>query len=160
MNVFLSVEFRIFATDEEYPHAKDLLHTYLAMTSEEMKKEKLSLQEDVFKNQEGAHIHILSVATNKMRYVKRSARAFFAAFTKNQLHELLKQVESRVDEECNFFIRLDKTELFAGSTVLTDTGNCLHATLNVASYPKKKEVACLTVQNYINKLLHDVPHEE
>ena len=54
--------------------------------------------------------------------------------------------EDRLDEECNFFIRLDKEKLMNGECWITDSGDCYHIKISVAAFPKKKERAKQVVE--------------
>jgi RNA binding exosome subunit len=65
---------------------------------------------------------------------------------------LFRQVESRLDEELFFFIRIDKEKLIkANEFILTDEGNCYHIKLGVAAYPRKREIALGRLKEYFGK---------
>ena len=55
---------------------------------------------------------------------------------------ILRQIESRLDEELDFFLRLDKEEWIKnGKLRLTDSGKCFHIKISVAAFPKKRKAA-------------------
>ncbi len=54
---------------------------------------------------------------------------------------LLNQLESRLDEDLHFFIRLDKENLKNDIYKLTDSGNCFHIKMSIATFPKRRETA-------------------
>lgn len=54
---------------------------------------------------------------------------------------LIRQKESRLDEELNFFIRLDKEKLMDGDYFITDSGNCYHIKMKIAVFPAKRDSA-------------------
>jgi RNA-binding protein len=60
--------------------------------------------------------------------------------TSEQQELLINQAESRLDDNLNFFLRLDKKKLvFEDKYWITDGGDCIHIKMNLASYPKKRE---------------------
>ena len=55
---------------------------------------------------------------------------------------ILKQIESRLDEELNFFLRLDKEKWVNEKEMkLTDSGKCFHIKISVAAFPKNMDIA-------------------
>lgn len=58
-----------------------------------------------------------------------------------QINILKQQLDSRLDQGCNFFIRLDKDALQKKIYAITDSGNCYHIRITIAAYPKDREAA-------------------
>ena len=88
--------------------------------------------------------------TKIARVVRVFVKQMFASFSSEQKNLLLMQLPTRVDDECQFFIRFEKDPfLTTGEVKLTDGGNCFHITLTIASFPHKKEVACAVVEKYL-----------
>ena len=67
--------------------------------------------------------------------------------SKEQKDMLVMQVDSRLDDELHFFIRLDKEKLMDDEYFITDSGNCFHVRMSIAAYPAKKEIGKKIVQN-------------
>jgi len=67
----------------------------------------------------------------------------------NEQRELiLRQAETRLDREFNFFIRFDKEKLVNENKYwITDSGNCFHIKMNIACFPRKREQALKIIQN-------------
>ena len=60
---------------------------------------------------------------------------------------MLEQKESRLDEDLNFFVRIDKEKWIDGKEMfLTDSGNCFHIKILIAAFPKKRENALKIVE--------------
>ncbi|MFX1340959.1 MAG: hypothetical protein ACFFDK_20280, partial [Promethearchaeota archaeon] len=56
----------------------------------------------------------------------------------------------RLDDECNLYIRLSKPDLIHRDKFsLTTDGKCLHITINIATYPKRRESALQEIKNYL-----------
>ena len=67
--------------------------------------------------------------------------------------EILKTIDTRVDDNCNLFIRLDLNKFIEkDELLLTDSGNCIHLRIKIASYPSKKDKAIETIKTIINEI--------
>ena len=66
--------------------------------------------------------------------------------SKGQKEQILREDESRLDENLDFFIRLDKDSWINDKKLeLTDSGKCFHLKISIAAFPKKREVALKVV---------------
>ena len=69
----------------------------------------------------------------------------FLKFLNSKLDEQQKKMlimqENRLDDELDFFIRLDKESLLNNSFNITDCGECFHIRISIAAFPRKREVA-------------------
>ena len=60
---------------------------------------------------------------------------------------ILQEIDSRVDDHLDFFLRIDKMEWLTHERVsLTSSGDCFHLTFAMAAYPKSKERAIALVK--------------
>ena len=60
---------------------------------------------------------------------------------------LKETTKTRIDEDCNFYIRLKKEEfLDKQECLLTDSGDCIHIRIKVAAYPKRKDIAIKKIE--------------
>lgn len=59
----------------------------------------------------------------------------------DQKEMIIRQLDSRIDENLNLFIRLNKPKLIDNKFFITDDGNCFHIRIKIAAFPKKKEIA-------------------
>jgi RNA binding exosome subunit len=64
-----------------------------------------------------------------------------ANLTKEDKILLEKQIESRLDDALHFYIRLEKNSLLCDLYEVTDSGNCFHFKISIATYPHSRESA-------------------
>ena len=83
-------------------------------------------------------IQIFEVDLEKDSEIREFLDFLVSKLNSDQKKLLLKQIHSRLDEELNFFLRLDKEKLINGEYWITDSGNCYHIKILLAVYPKKR----------------------
>ena len=102
---------------------------------------------------EGVHhnkIEILEISVEKESLVNQSIEKLKECLGKKQVEVLKKQKESRLDEEGNFFIRIEKSYWLKQQKMsLTDSGNCYHIKINIAAFPKKRENAMKILESIL-----------
>ena len=65
---------------------------------------------------------------------------------------LIRQAESRLDDNLDFFIRFDKESWIKNNKLeLTDTGKCFHLSMSIAAFPRKREVALKIISDLFGK---------
>ena len=107
----------------------------------DFEKEKINIKrisEEGFRDKK---IMILEVVLEKERHLNEFLKVLLNNLTKEQKNVIANQAESRLDDELNFFIRLDKDDLLKNTFLLTDSGNCFHIKMSIAAFPAKREVA-------------------
>ena len=106
---------------------------------QDLEKEKVKLKRTAAEGFDHK-IVILEITLEKERHT-----ATFIASLKEKLApsdiRLLATQENRVDEECCFYLRLDRQKLMSGECALTDSGDCFHIKMSLAAFPKKRQVA-------------------
>jgi len=74
----------------------------------------------------------------------------FIDFLKSKLDDQQKKIlisqENRLDDNLDFFIRLDKQSLLNNQFNITDSGECFHLRISIAAFPRKKETALEVVK--------------
>ncbi|MGE0793170.1 MAG: RNA-binding domain-containing protein [Candidatus Woesearchaeota archaeon] len=93
----------------------------------------------------GKDLFVVEFKIEKDKIIKDILKNLKEKLGKKQCDLIVSQ-ENRVDEDCNFFIRLDKNELIKNNFILTDGGNCLHIKFKLACYPNKREVGLKLVE--------------
>lgn len=68
-------------------------------------------------------------------------RDFFEGLPDDLKAELVKELERRIDDRCNFFFRVYKSKAYEEELVLTEGGNSIRVRARVESYPSRKETA-------------------
>ncbi|CDG64652.1 MAG: RNA-binding protein [Methanobacterium sp.] len=54
---------------------------------------------------------------------------------------ILRELENRIDERGNFFLRFDKQRAYLGDLKVVEHGDAIHLKLKIAAYPARKEEA-------------------
>ena len=89
---------------------------------------------------DGKRLDVIRVALIKDRHINAFIESLVAKLGEEK-KTLLEQLDSRLDDNLNFFIRLDKEMLLKDKFVLTDSGNCYHIKISIAAFPKRREKA-------------------
>jgi len=77
---------------------------------------------------------------------------FFDNLPEKIIQRLKCDVDKRIDERCNFFFRINKSEAYEEELELTKGGNSIRIRARVESYPAKKETAVEKMKEYLSKL--------
>jgi RNA binding exosome subunit len=85
-------------------------------------------------------IIIYEIDLDKDRHINAFLKELNSKLSQEQKDLLIRQ-DNRLDEHLNFFIRLDKPKLLTGEYWITDSGDCFHIKMNVASFPRNREQA-------------------
>ena len=125
-----NIKFRVFVYEDE--DADELSQAVLNILPEaEIDAEEAEgLMED--------RIIILSGVVSKKRYTK----AFFNLLLDSvDLDKLNDDLERKIDEKGNWFLRFDKADAIDEKLTVKDSGDSIHLKIKIAAYPAKKEIA-------------------
>lgn len=108
-------------------------------------EEDLDAEEDgsVFKNK----LSILQANLTESKLVQEFINNLFNKLSSEDLSHLENEIENRVDDECNFYLRLSKADLLSGAFAL-GSQDAVQVRMMIASYPKKKENAVKILKEY------------
>ena len=91
-------------------------------------------------------IIILSGIVSKKRYTK----TFFNTLLDwTDLDKLNSDLERKMDEKGNWFLRFDKEDALDEKWTILDSGDSIHLKIKVAAFPAKKEIAVEKVREAI-----------
>jgi hypothetical protein len=91
-------------------------------------------------------IIILSGTVSKKRYTK----TFFNTLLQwTDLEKLDADLERKIDEKGNWFLRFDKQDAFDEIWTIKDSGDSIHLKVKIAAFPAKKEIAVDKVREAI-----------
>lgn len=91
-------------------------------------------------------IIILSGVVSKKRYTK----AFFNLLLESvDLDKLNDDLERKIDEKGNWFLRLDKEDAIDEKLTVKDSGDSIHLKIKIAAFPAKKEISVGKVREAI-----------
>ncbi|MEK6869752.1 MAG: RNA-binding domain-containing protein, partial [Nanoarchaeota archaeon] len=130
-----------------------ILKKFLQLFPFSLKDEKIELKKSNAEGFEDKNIAIFEVTLEKEKHTTQFIENLVKNLDEEQKNLILKQMESRLDNELNFFLRFDKDEYLKNSKlVLIDSGNCFHIMISVAAFPRKREIALGIVKSiFINK---------
>ena len=91
-------------------------------------------------------IIILSGVVSKKRYTK----TFFKTLMDSvDLEKLNDDLERKIDEKGNWFLRFDKADAIDEKLTVKDSGDSIHLKIKIAAYPARKEIAVEKVREAI-----------
>ncbi len=91
-------------------------------------------------------IIILSGVVSKKRYTK----TFFKTLLDNvDLEKLNDDLELKIDEKGNWFLRFDKDDALDEKWTILDKGDAIHLKVKIAAFPAKKQIAVDNVREAI-----------
>ena len=96
-------------------------------------------------------ILILTGTVSKKRFTKD----FFNTLLENtDLEKLNSDLERKIDEKGNWFLRFDKNDALDEKWTILDSGDSIHLKIKIAAYPARKEIAVDKVRDAIlNQLI-------
>jgi RNA binding exosome subunit len=140
MKIANSVKLSVFAKDEEDP--EKIKNKFLELIPFNLEEEKINLEQRKAIGFEEKEIRIFEILLEKEKHVNMFLENLIKNLSSETKEIILRQAETRLDDECNFFLRFSKDKLIKENELwLTDQGNCFHIKLNIAAFPKKKETA-------------------
>ncbi len=142
-----NIEMRVFS--KEGDDEERIIEKIKEVFSFDFKKEKIKLNIRTAYGFEDKKIHILTVSIDKERHTGKVIKNIFSFLSSEQKELLLNQMESRLDDNLHFYIRLDKEKLMNNEYWLTDSGNCFHFNIAIAAYPHKREIAKKIIEEMI-----------
>lgn len=91
-------------------------------------------------------IIILSGVVSKKRYTK----TFFNTLLEfADLYKLNSDLERKMDEKGNWFLRFDKSDALDEKWTILDSGDSVHMKIKIAAYPARKDIAVEKVRDAI-----------
>lgn len=138
------VEMRVFCKENEDENA------IRAKINELFPFEKKNIESKIAFGFEEKKIIILTVHLKKDSQINKFLKEFMTKISTEDRNTLLRQLESRLDNSLHFFIRLEKDDLMTGFYTLTDSGNCFHFKISIATYPHDRELAKTIVKKIVN----------
>lgn len=153
MKYFHNIKITVFIKSEEIKEDADIekkiittLHYLIPLG---FVKEKIQLKKQKVEGFDNRNILIFEIDLLKESHTNAFLEYFLSNITKEQKTMLLFQKESRLDENFDFFIRLEKTDLLKEKFIITDSGDCFHIKFTIAAFPKKRETALKLIDDIL-----------
>ena len=103
---------------------------------------------DIADSEHGNRIVILSSEFSKQKEIVQ----IFLRLGKDIAEEVRSEIEDRIDDDCVFYLRLDKQELVQGRYRTAHHGDVLSITGKIVSHPAKKGIAASNMVEFLNSL--------
>lgn len=97
----------------------------------------------------GNRIVIMSARINK----EKDAKRLFSVLGPELLAELADELEERIDEDCNLYMRLDKQRAVQGECAMSRGGDVISITGKVVSHPARKAKAVTAMETFLSELI-------
>lgn len=99
----------------------------------------------------GEHGNVMTILEAKLTH-QRQYRALFENLGEDIRQYIIDDADSRVDEDCVFYIRLDKQKAVQGIYVPAHHGDVIAITGKVQSHPARKDVAVRNLKGFLTGL--------
>jgi RNA binding exosome subunit len=151
MKLVNNISFRVFSYPGENKDVlKSSLLSFAGFTMEQIIDEKINFKETNAKGFSQKIIVIMEILLEKERHTNKFLKKLNSILTKEDKSMLIEQV-NRLDDNLNFFIRFDKSDLLEGKHTITDSGNCFHVSMNIEAHPRRKDVAHRVVKQIFER---------
>lgn len=138
------IKVSVFVKPEENDaHIKD---KFISLFPFDLGKEKIEINQINATGFKQREIKIYEAELNKNRHINDFLRKLNRRLGEEQKEKLLMQTDSRLDDNLDFFIRLDKGKMLKDDVKVTDSGNCFHIKISIAAFPKNLENAIKSIK--------------
>jgi len=145
MKLAHSIRLSVFIKPEDIAQdleiEKKVMNCLKSLLPFDLEAEKIKIEKEVVVGFNNRNISILKLELVKESHTSMFIKNLLTKLNPDQRSLLLRQAESRLDENLDFFIRLGKDELLRGNYYITETGECFHIRIGIAAFPKKREAA-------------------
>jgi len=140
MKLCHTIKTSVFCREEE--DEENILNCFLQLFPFNTEKEKIMLKKTKVKGFKEKIITIFEINLEKNRHINSFLKFLNEKLNNSQKELILRQLNSRLDNDLNLFLRFDKDKLLKEDRLwLTDRGSCFHIKIAIAAFPKKKEIA-------------------
>ena len=136
------IRIKVFSYEKFNENKELILAKFLQLFSFNLKDEKIELKKTEAQGFNEQKITIFEITLTKERHTNKFIENLIENLDEEQRKLILSQLESRLDDKLNFFLRFDKDEYLNNDKLkLTYSGNCFHIEISVAAFPKKRDLA-------------------
>jgi RNA binding exosome subunit len=140
MKLVHNIRLSVFAYEGE--DAQKIADTLTSICPFSIADEKLQLKATNADGFNEKKIRIFELVITKEKLTTKFLANLKSNLQAADIDLLIRQLDSRLDNELYFYIRLDKPTLLEQNRLaVTDSGNCFHIRMSMAAYPKNREVA-------------------
>lgn len=138
--IFHNVTVKVFVKEED--NYENIEKSFLTLFPFDLKEGKVKVNKIQAHIVEERKMFILEVLLTRNRQINDFMKNIMSIISKKDKDLIIEQLDTRIDEESNFFFRIDKEKYVNDKeVVLTDDGSCFHFKVHVATYPQSIEKA-------------------
>jgi len=153
-----TIKIRVFEKNQAHLDSIEaLFHELLPVNFE---KENLSIDHEQMEGLTHTMIHSYNLTLKKQRHTILFLHTLFDHLNENDKQCLYEQRDLRLDDEGQFYLRLDKQQLLHHVYHLTETGDCFHVTIKLAAFPAKRDNFLATLEVLFSDLGYHSPENE
>ena len=153
MNLTHQIKVKVFSYEKNNEDEKLILNRFLQLFPFNLEDEKIELKKTEAAGFNENKITIFDVALKKEKHTKQFLENLTKNLDQEQKNLILSQLESRLDDDLDFFLRFDKDEYLKNNKlILTDSGKCFHIEISVAAFPKKREIGLEIVRKIFGEV--------
>jgi len=141
-----NIRVRAFFRQESLDEGRNILASILPKGAE-LREERLDAETEggVFTEP----LYVLSAVVSKKGDVDSLIKKIFSRLGEADKRELKGSIDSRVDDDCNLYLRFDKKALAEGKFLLY-TRDSVQVRIKMACFPKKREAAAAAALGFLN----------
>ncbi|MDO5819288.1 MAG: RNA-binding protein [Methanobrevibacter sp.] len=98
---------------------------------------------------------ILTGTISKKRETREFLNTLIESIGEDQLIKLYNDLDRKMDESGNLFLRFSKEKAIDGEWEILDGGDSIHLKIKIAAYPAKKEVAIKKISEIFPENIKD-----
>ena len=150
MKIAHSIKLNVFSYENE--NGEIILECFLKFFPFNLEENKVKLKKTHPKGFNESSITIFETVLTKNNLINKFLDFILDNLSQEQKIIILNQMESRLDDNLDFFIRFDKDEWIKNNKLeLTDSGKCFHLRISVAAFPRKREVGLKIIRELFEK---------
>ena len=143
------IKLTVFSYENE--NSESILNAFLRFFPFNLEDNKIVLKKTDAAGFNERKIKIFEVTLTKSNFINQFLRSLLDNLDETQKDQILPQMESRLDENLDFFLRFDKNSWINDKKlVLTDSGKCFHIRISIAAFPKKREIALNAIKDLLS----------
>ena len=142
-----SIQINVFEKKEE--NLESVKSSFSIILPIDYKKEKIEINYEKLEGFRENIIHSFTLIAKKQRHIKIFIENLFTNLHKKDIEKLKNEIDSRLNDEGFFYIRLDKQSFLKNRIILTDSGDCFHFKIKLAAYPAKRSIFIDSIKKII-----------
>ena len=147
----LSITLNVFEKDKNnLERIFDVYHDLLPL---DFQKEKIVIKTDNLEGFNNKIIYSISLETTKNNHNTLLLDSLLRRLEKSDIQKIYNQINSRLNDDGYFYIRVDKNSLLHRIVKLTDDGDCFHIKIKIAAYPAKRQKFIESIQSLLNEYI-------